>query len=336
MPATYVLPDEQASVIGGGGSSHLAGGDGQVPEMMERELMTGRSPLGGYGRSSKAPAKYDSLGYSTVGLGLGLYDDSDNDAREAYHGGGIAEGAYDGYEHQQRYRQYPYQIPGRSQVRPTYDPSAYNVLPRTESEPSFTSVPKYSPPRILSPNANEQDEMQKEHVEYSSGSPAVQQEPVYLQKIVEEPEEAMLAPLSPQLRARENGKMQAERREQSSLDAPVVVPIPATPSLVNAIKRVSEAQAQARAWRVKQQHASLSISSPSNLSPSPSSSSSCLPPSIPEREKQALQQAALRRQASAEWWNEVERKASESMSKERRDFSATGTSNGKLTPNRSR
>lgn len=68
------------------------------------------------------------------------------------------------------------------------------------------------------------------------------------------------------------------------------IAVQATPSLLNAIKRVSAAQKQAKDWR---------------------SAQSGLGMGVPDRDQEVLKAAAARRRQSsqAEWWSEVERKA---------------------------
>ena len=312
MPATYMLPSEQEGHIGNENLTPALHGDYEQHggETMREVHSPGISDV----RRPNAPAKYDSFGYSTVGLGL--YNHDAHDAREAYYAPydeeytSSSRGAYDARE-------------GRSGLLPTYNPDLYTRelrqgLPRHDSEPSFRSVPKYSPPRI-------ENTVESQSVPF-------EREGTFTSRVIEEPEhyqrerQTFIAPLSPQARAPEGGSQPrvGEEEEEERMRS---VPIPATPSLVNAIKRVSEAQAQARQYRIKEQQAQLSPSYPSlssrgeghNIASSSSASAATgdINYRMPENERIALKQAAIRRQASAEWWSEVERKANEQAHRER-------------------
>lgn len=80
------------------------------------------------------------------------------------------------------------------------------------------------------------------------------------------------------------------------------VAVPATPSLINAIKRVSQAQEQAK--RV----AGVKTLASSSRSPAEGHRQTTSP--VLQKDQHILRAAAQRRQSTAEWWNEVERRAS--------------------------
>lgn len=341
MPATYMLPEEQSHINDSStpfsrpeenGQGHereaLQGGvdgyneDGEMGEVRNR----GRFGVGtGMEERRNPPAKYDSLGYSTVGLGL--YDD----AREAYYTGygGEASNAL----------HYPQGVLRASQApTPVYTPGLYKAynspgdsqqdqMTTSNSEPSFNAVPKYSPLRIQNPSILSGETV----VGSTEGG---RSEGTYMGRIVEEPEETSYTAARQPALVQRSGNVQCSMAFAGHSQG-AGVPVPATPSLVNAIKRVSEAQAQARAWQIsEQQRQQQGLPGPTHVYPTdhgsnhtasptlPSSGSSATTLGIagkrlPESEMTALRQAAVRRQASAEWWSEVERKANEAANKER-------------------
>lgn len=354
LPATYMLPEEQADHH----SPHGTPGDGvnfERPEY-ERDELEARGDMREIRVSGRnaPPAKYDSLGYSTVGLGL--YDSSGVHRRD---GDYLPDtnGIHNSPEYPDSYAYDGRRISSQVPV-PVYSPGIYAhqaqysgpALQRSDSEPSFNAVPKYtlhSASRV-------------ENLPILSGDTMVEKTSAAginsMRKIVEEPREeeaafqgdrrerqAFVAPLPLPTRARmEESQMRqtfpSNARGQAKLDGRERevgehVPVPATPSLVNAIRRVSEAQAQARARRVKEQQAALSPSYKSESDLANSSSpmevrpARGMSPSIPDSERIALKEAAIRRQASAEWWNEVERRANEQAQKER----STSGSRNELT-----
>lgn len=338
-----MLPEEQADHQ----SPHGTPGDGLNFERAEYEHDEFAAPgdmrdVRNAGRNAP-PAKYDSLGYSTVGLGLydgsGAHPRDDDLSARNY-------GMHDGPEYPDLYSYDGRRISSQIPV-PMYSPGVYAhqaqnragpASQRSDSEPSFNAVPKYtlhSASRVENPSISSGDTM----VERSSA------EGIYsMRKIVEEPQEqeqafqddrrerqAFVAPSSRRARMEESqmkqtlpsdarGQGNTDGRERETVEH---VPIPATPSLVNAIRRVSEAQAQAKAWRVKEQQAALSPSYKSesdlasSFSPMEVRPARGMSPSLPDSERMALKQAAIRRQASAEWWNEVEKRANEQALKER-------------------
>ena len=90
------------------------------------------------------------------------------------------------------------------------------------------------------------------------------------------------------------------------------IAVQATPSLLNAIQRVSAAQKQAKEWRSAHAPASSPLGSPSLGDASAASKDrQGLGIGVPHRDAEVLRAAAQRRRQSSnsEWWNEVERKA---------------------------
>lgn len=345
LPATYMLPTEQQQQQQQRRSSHdvfqhgtpamtddgLDEYNGDTPSMREiHRLPQHNGDMGGAAATRQnAPAKYDSLGYSTVELGL--YD-TEGDARDAYYAN-----PYDPVT--RSIQPYDARMSSRGSV-PVYSPEIYSseqqshALPRNLSEPSFQSVPKYSPPRLNDafPSSVGQPTSStlsgQTMVDSKASAQHAAREGTYMNRMVEEPQEhvakreTFIAPLSPQARAIPKYETSSLGETQPPPQSADSVPVPATPSLVNAIRRVSEAQAQARQWRIReQQQAQLSLSTPHQPTSAtegeiPSSSSAAASSvssntKIPESERIALRQAAIRRQASAEWWSEVERKANE-------------------------
>jgi len=87
------------------------------------------------------------------------------------------------------------------------------------------------------------------------------------------------------------------------------IAVQATPSLLNAIQRISAAQQAAKTWRARataqqQQHQTMDGSVRGK-----EETGEDIGLGLPKRDDEMLKFAAKRRQSSAEWWREVEKKA---------------------------